>query len=82
MGDKREQGFSKKINIALTKYVKAVEEPEKYGLPPHKTQESKQAVMYVLKLMFKFNGDTVVGFDEQFIKDCQTLQERPTRELF
>ena len=82
MGDKREQGFSKKINTALTKYVKAAEEPEKYGLPPHKTPENKQAVMHVLKLMFKFDGDTVIGFDEQFIKTCHNLTEQPTIELF
>ena len=80
--EERTQGFSKKTKIALTKLIKAVEDPEKYSLPPEEKEGQNQAVIHVLKQLFKLEGDTVVGFDEEFIKQCYILQERPTIKLF
>lgn len=80
--ENRKQGFSKKTKIALTKFIKSAENPEIYGFPQNNNEEQKEAVIRVLKTIFKFEGDTVVGFDEGIVKKFYELTERPTIDIF
>ena len=79
--DKKKQGFSKKTRIALTKFIKAAEKPEIYGIKHNNTAEQNQAVIKVLKTIFKFDGDNVVEFDDKFINQYYEITERPTIEI-